>query len=87
MNSYMAVGGDGSLASAGASRRVLVVFGVAALAIVAAVVMLVLQVSPADAQISIGSIVCPILRSLAAAFSGFGFLGNLFNSLLSSFGC
>lgn len=58
---------------------------VVAIAVAAALMLLVQQAAPASAQISIGSIVCPILRNLQASLPGF--LSGIFTALLAAFGC
>lgn len=86
MNSSLLAGNGSVVVGVRHSRRNMLLWAMAA-ALVVAIVMLVAQsASPASAQISIGSIVCPILRSIAAIFSGF--LGSgFFNTLLAAFGC
>lgn len=77
----------GNEASVDAGHRPEVLPLLLALAAAAGLViaLLVDQAEPAAAQISIGSIICSVLRSFGAVFGGL-FAGVL-NPLLAAFGC
>jgi hypothetical protein len=74
--------------SLGRSRRILAATVVAALALVVAWFVLLQQ--PADAQINIRQIACPILIPLRNAFANspfFSFVAGILDALIAAFGC
>lgn len=88
MDNGILVAPRGPLARRNGARAALVVVGMAL--VVAAVIALQ---RPASAQIGFGgnitSLVCGILNSLIAAFSGFfgGFLRPILSAIAAAFGC
>lgn len=77
-------GNDRGVLDGGRSPGVLALFIALAVAGLA-IVLLVEHAEPAAAQISIGSLICSVLRSFAAVFGSL-FVG-VFNSVLAAFGC